>query len=122
MYLSSIDKPDYQLGRDHYKKCKAEAAFPLANGMQLQIVVRKAMNGGVYASASAVKLDGNFTTHRMFHDFSRKLIQKQQMCNQKNVEQMMREALAMLPTLLAEVEAHYIAKKEWVQAELPIEA
>ena len=115
MYLSNIDKPDYQLGRDSYKKCKAEAAFPLANGMQLQISVRKALNGGVYASCSAVKLDGGFTTHRMFYDFSKKLIQKQQMCNQKNVELMMGQALTMLPALLAEVEAHYIAKKEWVE-------
>lgn len=122
MHLSNITHPDYQLGRDSYKKCKAEAAFPLANGMQLQIVVRKALNGGVYASASAVKLDGNFTTHRMFYDFSKKLIQKQQMCNQKNVEQMMREALSMLPAILTEVEAHYITKKEWLQQELPSEA
>lgn len=93
-------------GRNGWR-CNTTIPLPeIAPNMVLDITTSKA-NAGLSTTASVAKVEGGFSTFVMYQDYFSTVARSQARCTERNVSLLHEEAMAQLPTILAEVEAHY---------------
>lgn len=85
----------------------AEDSIDLVANRVLQIQTRKTSDGTVVTSATVHVKDGEFLSHRMFTDFSQRLMTAKIRCTEKNVTQQHAEAMTKRNELLSAVTAWY---------------
>ena len=85
----------------------AEDKIDLGNNQVLQISTYKVSSGALVTTATVSKRDGAFLSHRMFTDFSQRMMTAAVRCSEKNVAAQHAEAMGKLAELKEAVAAHY---------------
>ena len=85
----------------------AEDNLELGNGRVLRISTHKVGGGLIVSTATVLNHDGHFLSHRMFTDFSQRMMTAAVRCSEKNVAAQHAEAMGKLAELKEAVAAHY---------------
>jgi hypothetical protein len=104
------------LRKDIRNNWEARDHIKLAGEWELQITTIKTSDGSLVTRASVHQKDGNFVTHRMFHDFSQRLMTAKVRCTEKNVAEQHAGAMTKREEILEAIVAWYAAKGETVTA------
>lgn len=86
----------------------AEDEIKLEGDRVLKILTRKTSDGTLVTSATVHLRDGMFLSHRMFTDFSQRLMTAKIRCTEKAVAAQHAEAMTKLPELKEAVDAFYL--------------
>lgn len=70
----------------------------------LELFTMKRFSGHLSTTAKVVKIEGGFTVHQPFSDFSRTIIQELVRVSEKNVKAQHDRAILMVPDLLKEIQ------------------
>ena len=100
-----------QLRKDIRNNWAAEDNVELENDRVLEIRTMKVSDGTIVTRATVNVRDGSFMSHRMFHDFSQRLMTSQNRCTEKNVAAQHAEAMTKKAELLEAVAAWYKEKE-----------
>lgn len=85
----------------------ADDKIELGNDRVLCISTHKVSDGSVVTSATVHLRDGGFLSHRMFTDFSQRMMTAAIRCSEKNVATQHAEAMSKLAELKEAVTAFY---------------
>lgn len=102
------------VSKDIRNNWEARDTVRLAHPWELQITTMKASDGLLVTRASVHKKEGGFNTHRMFTDFSQRLMTAKVRCTEKNVIVQHTDAMTRKEEVLEAVKAWYEAKGETV--------
>ena len=86
---------------------EAQDHIELGNDRVLRINTHKVSDGSVVTTATVQIRDGMFLSHRMFTDFSQRMMTAAVRCSEKNVAGQHAECMKKLPELKEAVAAHY---------------
>ena len=86
---------------------EAQDHIELGNDRVLRINTHKVSDGSIVTSATVQIRDGMFLSHRMFTDFSQRMMTADVRCSEKNVAAQHAEAMGKLVELKEAVAAHY---------------
>ena len=86
---------------------EAQDHIELGNDRVLRINTHKVSDGSIVTSATVQIRDGMFLSHRMFTDFSQRMMTAAVRCSEKNVAAQHAEAMGKLAELKEAVAAHY---------------
>ena len=100
-----------QLRKDIRNNWAAEDNVELENDRVLEIRTMKGSDGTIVTRATVNVRDGSFMSHRMFRDFSQRLMTSQNRCTEKNVVTQHSEALNKREELLEAITAWYKEKE-----------
>ena len=95
---------------------EAQDHIELGNDRVLRINTHKTSSGEVVTTATVQLRDGMFLSHRMFTDFSQRMMTAEIRCSEKNVAAQHAECMKKLNELKEAVTAWYIAKGEALPA------
>ena len=85
----------------------ADDKIELGNDQVLQVSTHKVSCGDLVTSATVSKRDGGFLSHRMFTDFSQRIMTRAVRCSEKNVAEQHAEAMTKLAELKEAIAAFY---------------
>jgi hypothetical protein len=77
---------------------------------KLSLHTRKDARGGISTFASVALHKDGFTTHALFQDYGKTVLQSGNKATEKAVTTLHAEAQALLPSIIADAKAHYAAK------------
>ncbi len=86
---------------------EAQDHIELDSSHVLAINTHKVSSGSVVTTATVQIRDGMYLTHRMFTDFSQRLMTARVRCTEKNVTVQHAEAMTKLSEIKEAVTAHY---------------
>ena len=86
---------------------EAQDHIELGNDRVLRINTHKVYWGDLETTATVQIRDGMFLSHRMFTDFSQRMMTAAVRCSEKNVAAQHAECMKKLPELKEAVAAHY---------------
>lgn len=86
---------------------QCETNVDLGNKLRLKIATHRAFDKMLVSHASICTFDGAFETHRVFEDYSERLINTKQRCTEKNVQAQHNNAISRIPELIQEVAKQY---------------
>ena len=86
---------------------EAQDSIELGDDRVLKFHTHKVSDGALVTTATVQLRDGRFLSHRMFTDFSQRLMTAQVRCTEKNVAAQHTEAIAKLAEIKEAVAAHY---------------
>ena len=95
---------------------EAQDHIELGNDRVLRINTHKVSDGSVVTSATVQIRDGMFLSHRMFTDFSQRMMTAAIRCSEKNVTEQHAQCMVKLAELKEAITVWYIAKGEAVAA------
>lgn len=91
---------------------EAQDHIDLGNDRVLRINTHKVSDGNIVTTATVSIREGKFLSHRMFTDFSQRMMTAAIRCSEKNVATQHAEAMTKLPELKEAVVAWYDKLKE----------
>lgn len=89
----------------------AEDSIELVANRVLNISTRKTSDGTIVTSATVHLRDGQFLSHRMFTDFSQRLMTAKVRCTEKNVVEQHTAAMSKRDEVLSAITAWYAQKE-----------
>lgn len=95
---------------------EAKDSIELGNNRVLQVSTHKVSDGSLVTSATVHLRDGAFLSHRMFTDFSQRMMTAAIRCSEKNVTEQHAQCMVKLAELKEAITVWYIAKGEAVAA------
>lgn len=85
-----------------------ETNIPLSDSMQLSLTTMKRSSGNLTTTAVVMIRDGQFFSHRMFHDYNKTLLTSRvARCTPKALETQHAQALQNLDVIRETVNHHY---------------
>ena len=85
-----------------------ETNIPLSDSMQLSLTTMKRSSGNLTTTAVVTIREGQFFTHRMFHDYSKTLLSSRvARCTTKALETQHAQALQNLDVIRDTIDHHY---------------
>ena len=95
---------------------EAEDRIELGNNRVLKVSTHKVSSGSLVTTATVHLYDGNFLSHRMFTDFSQRLMTADVRCTERNVTLQHADAMTKLGEIKEAITAWYVSKGESVPA------
>lgn len=95
---------------------EAQDHIELGNDRVLRISTHKVSDGTLVTTATVQIRDGNFLSHRMFQDFSQRMMTADARCTEKNVAAQHAECMKKVDELKEAVTAWYVSKGEALPA------
>jgi hypothetical protein len=95
---------------------EARDSIELGNDRVLQISTHKVSSGDIVTTATVQLRDGKFLSHRMFTDFSQRMVTAAVRCSEKNVAEQHAACMTKVEELKEAVTAWYVSKGEALPA------
>ena len=86
---------------------RAKDVIQLGNNKVLEIATHKVGDGSIVTSATVNIMEGGFATHRVFTDFSKRLLTSKVRCTEKNVGSLHETCMVNVPALKEAIAAFY---------------
>lgn len=93
---------------------EAKDSIELVANRVLQVSTHKTSDGTLVTTATVHLHDGNFLSHRMFTDFSQRMMTAAIRCTEKNVAAQHAECMKKINEVHSAITAWYVAKGECV--------
>lgn len=87
---------------------EAQDHIELVAARVLKIHTHKVSDGTLVTTATVHQQDGNFLSHRMFTDFSQRMMTAQVRCTEKNVAAQHAAAMAKINEVHSAITVHYV--------------
>lgn len=84
-----------------------ETTIPYKGDLKLRVVTTKRSNGNLETFVSAIKEDGGFWTHRMYADFSARVVSEKCRVTERRVTEQHQRALAQVDDMFYSADLHY---------------
>lgn len=97
--------------KDYYGSWISKSQIDLPDNWALQIHTGKVSTGMLVTSATVHKVEGNSMKHRVYQDYSKRIVSEKIRCTEKNVVAQHAAALAKLDQVMLEVNAQYNFEK-----------